>query len=294
MAHPTFLELLHAAHDHGSLGAAALAQEIAETGEDADAIRDRMAGHLAVMRDAVELGMTGTARSRSGLVGGDAARIGAASGGPLDGLAARAIAAAVAVAEVNASMGRVVAAPTGGASGVLPGVLLTLADERGLGDEAIVDALLAAGAVGAVIATRTNLSGAAAGCQAEIGAASAMAAGAGTELLGGSPEQAGHAASLALQGLLGLVCDPVGGLVEVPCVARNATGTAVALSAIQMALAGVRFAIPFDQVADALASVGRALPVSLRETAQGGLAITPEARRLMDGQAGSGPGVSGR
>lgn len=294
MAHPTFIELLAAAGEHGSLGAAALAQEIAETGEDAAIIRERMSGHLAVMREAVALGMTGTVHSRSGLVGGDAALIGAGHGGPLDGLAARAIASAVAVAEVNASMGRVVAAPTGGASGVLPGVLLTLADERGLSDDEIVDALLAAGAIGAVIAARTNLSGAAAGCQAEIGAAAAMAAGAATELLGGSPEQCGHAASLALQGMLGLVCDPVGGLVEVPCVARNATGTAVALSAIQMALSGVRFAIPFDQVAEALASVGRALPVSLRETAAGGLAVTPAARQLMAEGAGPTPGSSGR
>ena len=294
MAHTTFVELLAAAVEHGSLGAAALAQEIAETGEDASTIRTRMSGHLGVMHDAVALGMTGTVHSRSELVGGDAALIGAGSGGPLDGLAARAIASAVAVAEVNASMGRVVAAPTGGASGVLPGVLLTLADDRGLSDDEIVDALLAAGAIGAVIAARTNLSGAAAGCQAEIGAAAAMAAGAATELLGGSPEQCGHAASLALQGMLGLVCDPVGGLVEVPCVARNATGTAVALSAIQMALSGVRFAIPFDQVAEALASVGRALPVSLRETAAGGLAVTPAARELMAEGSGPAPGSSGR
>ncbi|MDY0339683.1 MAG: L-serine ammonia-lyase, iron-sulfur-dependent, subunit alpha [Coriobacteriia bacterium] len=294
MAYETFAELLEAACEHGSLARAALAQEVVESGESAGAVRARLTGHLTVMRDAVEFGLNGTARSRSGLVGGDAARIDAAQGGPLDGVASRAIAAAVAVAEVNASMGRVVAAPTGGASGVLPGVLLTLADERALGDDAIVDALLAAGAIGAVIASRTNLSGAAAGCQAEIGAGAAMAAGAATELLGGTPEQSGHAASLALQGLLGLVCDPVGGLVEVPCVMRNATGTAVALSAIQMALAGVRFPIPFDQVADALASVGRALPVSLRETATGGLAITPAARALVSGGADPATDISGR
>jgi L-serine dehydratase len=177
-------------------------------------------------------------------------------------------------------MGRVVAAPTGGASGILPGVLIATADDRGLGDDAVVDALFAAAAIGAVIEARTNLSGAAAGCQAEVGAAAAMAAGAATELLGGSPEEAGHAAALALQGLLGLVCDPVCGLVEVPCVARNGTAAGVALSAIEMARAGVRFPIPFDEVAEALASVGRALPASLRETARGGLAATPTARRI--------------
>lgn len=281
MAHTTFADLLEAATEHGSIAAAALAQEALESGDDAATIRSRMAGHLTVMREAVALGLTGTAHSRSGLVGGDAARVSDATAGPLEGVAARAIAAALAVAEVNASMGRVVAAPTGGASGVLPGVVLTLAADRGLDDDAVIDALLAAGAIGTVIAARTNLSGAAAGCQAEIGAASAMAAGAATEMLGGTPEQAGHAASLALQGLLGLVCDPVGGLVEVPCVARNATGAAVALTGIELALAGVRFAIPFDQVAEALASVGRALPVALRETALGGLAVTAAARELM-------------
>ncbi len=294
MAHTTFAELLEAAAVHGSIARAALAQESVESGEDAAAVRTRMAGHLTVMREAVALGLTGAVRSRSGLVGGDAARIDVASAGPLAGVASRAIAAAVAVAEVNAGMGRVVAAPTGGASGVLPGVVLTIAADRGLDDDAVIDALLAAGAIGAVIAARTNLSGAAAGCQAEIGAAAAMAAGAATEMLGGSPEQVGHAASLALQGLLGLVCDPVGGLVEVPCVARNATGAAVALTGIELALAGVRFAIPFDQVAEALASVGRVLPVSLRETAMGGLAATSAARELIGGESDPTTGFSGR
>jgi L-serine dehydratase len=177
-------------------------------------------------------------------------------------------------------MGRIVAAPTGGASGVLPGVLLALADGAGADDDSLVDALFTAGAIGGVIAARASLSGASGGCQAEIGSAAAMAAAAGVELLGGTPQESGHAASLALQGLLGLVCDPVGGLVEVPCVARNATGAAVALAGIELALAGVTFPIPFDEVVDASASVGRSLPPSLRETAIGGLAGTPTAHRL--------------
>ncbi|MDO8987503.1 MAG: L-serine ammonia-lyase, iron-sulfur-dependent, subunit alpha, partial [Coriobacteriia bacterium] len=147
-------------------------------------------------------------------------------------------------------------------------------------DRDVADALITASAIGAIIASRATLSGAAGGCQAEIGSAAAMAAAAVTELLGGTADQCGHAASLALQGLLGLVCDPVGGLVEVPCVARNATGAAVALSAAEMALAGVKFPIPFDQVVDAAAMVGRSLPPSLKETAAGGLAVTPEGRRL--------------
>ncbi len=283
MAYTTFAELLDASAEEGSLGAAALAREAFETGESPGDIRDRMAASLAVMREAAATGLEGQVRSRSGLVGGDAARVAASTDGPVGGVFAAAISTALAVAEVNASMGRIVAAPTGGASGIVPGVLLALADARTLSENELVDALFAAAAIGAVIATRTDLSGAAAGCQAETGAAAAMAAGAATELLGGSAEQAGHAASLALQGLLGLVCDPVGGLVEVPCVARNATATAVALSAVEMALAGVTFPIPFDQVADALAHVGRSLPVALRETAQGGLAATAAARELAGG-----------
>lgn len=280
MAYSSFASLLEAAEKTGSLSAAAIAQEALETGEDVAALRARMADSLAVMRGARAAGLSGEMRSRSGLVGGDAAAIARSDAGAIGGVFASAIAGAVAVAECNAAMGRIVAAPTGGASGVLPGVLLAIADERGLSDDALVDALFTAGAVGAVMAARTNLSGAAAGCQAEIGAAAAMAAAAAVELLGGTPEQSGQAASLALQGLLGLVCDPVGGLVEVPCVARNATAVGVTLSAVEMALAGVRFAIPFDQVADALASVGAALPSALRETAQGGLAITAEGKRL--------------
>jgi L-serine dehydratase len=280
VAHASFAALLQAAEKTGSLALAAIEQEALETGEDAAALRARMADSLAVMREARAAGLTGEMRSRSGLVGGDAAVLAHSSAGPIGGLFAAAIAGALAVAECNAAMGRIVAAPTGGASGVLPGVLLAIADERGVSDAALTDALFTAGAVGAVMAARTNLSGAAAGCQAEIGAAAAMAAAAAVELLGGTPAQSGHAASLALQGLLGLVCDPVGGLVEVPCVARNATAVGVTLSAVEMALAGIEFAIPFDQVADALASVGSALPFALRETAQGGLAITAEGRRL--------------
>jgi L-serine dehydratase len=280
VAHSTFAELLEAATTHGSLGRAALAREAYDSDTPEAELRERMGVNLHAMRDSVAAGLAGGLHSRSGLVGGDAARLQASDAGPLGGMFARAVASALAVAEVNATMGRIVAAPTGGASGVVPGVLLTLAEARGCDDDVLVDALFTAGAVGAVIAARTDLSGAAAGCQAEIGSAAAMAAAAATELCGGTPEAAGHAASFALQGLLGLVCDPVGGLVEVPCVARNATATGVALAAIEMALAGATFPIPFDQVADTLGHVGRSLPVSLRETARGGLAATPAAREL--------------
>ncbi len=280
MAYESFAQLTTHARAEGSIAAAAIAREALESAEAPEAVRRRMSERLEVMREAAQRGLSGEPRSRSGLVGGDAARVAASSDGPVGGVFARAIAIALAVSESNAAMGRVVAAPTGGASGVLPGVLLAIAEEREVSDDVLVDALFTAAALGAVMSARTSLSGAAAGCQAEVGAAAAMAAGAATELLGGSAEQSGHAASLALQGLMGLVCDPVGGLVEVPCVARNATAVGVALSAAEMSLAGVEFPIPFDQVADALASVGRALPATLRETALGGLAVTPAAESL--------------
>jgi L-serine dehydratase len=280
MAYGSFSELLAAAAEHGSIGAAAIAREVAESGTTPDDVVRRLDVSLGVMEEAVAEGLTGAARSRSGLTGGDAKKVAESAPGLLGAPVDEAIAAALAVGEVNAAMGRVVAAPTGGASGVLPGVLLAVARRVSAPRERVVVALAAAGAVGGVIAARAALSGAAAGCQAEIGSGAAMAAAGAVELAGGTPEQAGHAASLALQGLLGLACDPVGGLVEVPCVVRNATGAAVALAAAEMALAGVEFPIPFDEVATAMGSVGRSLPPSLRETALGGLAATPTGKRL--------------
>ena len=286
MAYASFAELLSAASEHGSLGRAALALEVAETGTDAATLRARMRETLGVMREAVGAGLSGNARSRSGFVGGDASKVASSQAGPLGGTFADVIAAALATGEVNAAMGRIVAAPTGGASGVVPAVLLTFGAQIGATEEALTEALFASAGIGGVIAARATLSGAAGGCQAEIGSAAAMAAAAAVELAGGAPEQAGQAASLALQGLMGLVCDPVGGLVEVPCVYRNATGAAVALSAVEMALAGVEFPIPFDQVVDAMGLVGRSLPPSLRETALGGLAVTPAGREMSRGVGG--------
>lgn len=282
MAFHSFKELAESARVQGSLGKATLAKEAEERGTEPEAVRGQMAQALSVMREAIARGLSGAAASRSGLTGGDARRVSESERGPIGGAFARAIAASLATAEVNAAMGRIVAAPTGGASGVLPAVIMTLAEKYSSSDEELVDALFAAGGVGGVIAARATLSGASGGCQAEIGSGAAMAAAAAVQLLGGSVEESGHAASLALQGLLGLVCDPVAGLVEVPCVVRNATGTAVALSAAEMALAGVEFPIPFDEVVDAMGQVGRSIPPSLRETALGGLATTPSACRIVE------------
>ncbi len=280
MAYASFRELLAAAHKHGTLGRAALAREAEETGTSPAAVMERMGASLAVMEGAIAEGLADTSRSRSGLVGGDAALLVSATPRVVDAATRDAIVAAIAVAEVNARMGRIVAAPTGGASGVVPGVLTVVARRVEADRDETVLALLAAAALGGVIAARAFLSGAAGGCQAEIGSAAAMAALGATELAGGSPRAAGNAAAFALQGQLGLVCDPVGGLVEVPCVARNATGTAVALVAVELALAGACFPIPLDEVVDAMSHVGRSLPPSLRETAVGGLAGTPTARAL--------------
>jgi L-serine dehydratase len=177
-------------------------------------------------------------------------------------------------------MGVIVAAPTAGGAGVLPAVLTGIAKAQGIDDERIIDALATAGLIGAVVAERASLSGAEGGCQAETGAAAGMAAGAAVEMLGGSPRQVGHATALAQQGTLGLVCDPLGGLVELPCVFRNATGAAIAMAAIEMAMAGIEFAIPADEVIDTMGEIGANMDVRYRETAGGGLAATPTGRRL--------------
>jgi L-serine dehydratase len=263
-----------------SLGEFALRREVAHGLRTRAELEAGLARALAVMRGAVARGLPGDLRSVSGLVGGDAAKLDRMTG-PLSGtLFTDVIAGALAVQEVNAAMGVIVAAPTAGGAGVLPGVLLGLAGRGIATDEQLVRGLATAGLIGAVVAVRASLSGAEGGCQAETGAAAAMAAGAGVEVLGGSPTVAAHAVALAMQGTLGLVCDPLGGLVEIPCVFRNATGAAIALAAIEMALAGIEFPIPADEVIDTMGEIGRSMDVRYRETAGGGLAATPTGRRL--------------
>jgi L-serine dehydratase len=259
----------------------ALETEAEDQGRSVDDIRAALRRALDVMKGAVEQGLTGTMKSASGLVGGDAAKLVHGPKGPLANTPFRDILArALAVQEVNAAMGVIVAAPTAGGAGVLPAVLTGLAHANGFDDEKLVDALATAGLIGAVVAERASLSGAEGGCQAETGAAAGMAAGAGTEMMGGSPDQVAQAVALAQQGTLGLVCDPLGGLVELPCVFRNATGAAIALAAIEMAMAGITFAIPADEVIDTMGDIGREMDVRYRETAGGGLAATPTGRRL--------------
>jgi L-serine dehydratase len=263
-----------------SLGELALRTEAAEGLRTRPEVEATLHRALEVMRGAVQRGLPGDLRSVSGLVGGDAAKL-SRPRGPLAGTVfTEALAAALAVQEVNAAMGVIVAAPTAGGAGVLPGVLLGLAAKHQLSDESLMRGLAAAGLVGAVVAVRASLSGAEGGCQAETGAAAGMAAAAGIEVLGGSPTEAAHAVALTMQGTLGLVCDPLGGLVEIPCVFRNATGAAMALAGIEMALAGIRFPVPVDEVIDTMGEIGRTMDVRYRETAGGGLAATPTGRRL--------------
>ena len=228
---------------------------------------------------------TGTQRSVSGLVGGDGlkmrlyARRGESIGGEfMDEV----IVQAISMAESNACMRRIVAAPTAGSCGVVPAVLLALGKKEDYTQHQLLEALYVASGIGAVIAYRASISGAAGGCQAEIGTASAMAAGALVSLRGGTNEQIGHAVAMALKNLMGLVCDPVAGLVEVPCVKRNVIGAVNAISAADMALAGIESRIPVDEVIDAMGEVGRRMPVEFRETALGGLAATPTGKAVKE------------
>ena len=228
---------------------------------------------------------TGTQRSVSGLVGGDGlkmrlyARRGESIGGEfMDEV----IVQAISMAESNACMRRIVAAPTAGSCGVVPAVLLPLCEREHYTQHELLEALYVASGIGAVIAYRASISGAAGGCQAEIGPASAMAAGALVSLRGGTNEQIGHAVAMALKNLMGLVCDPVAGLVEVPCVKRNVIGAVNAISAADMALAGIESRIPVDEVIDAMGEVGRRMPVEFRETALGGLAATPTGKAVKE------------
>lgn len=236
------------------------------------------------MADAAD-SYTGRRKSVSGLVGGDGMKMrqyclrGEAMSG---GYVSEVIAEALSMAESNACMRRIVAAPTAGACGVLPAVLLPLCKYEELTQHQLLEALYVAAGIGSVIAYKASIAGASGGCQAEIGTASAMAAGALVALRGGTGEQIGHAVAMALKNLMGLICDPVAGLVEVPCVKRNVIGAVNAVSVADMAMAGITSRIPVDEVIDAMGEVGRRMPVEFRETALGGLAVTPTGQAITE------------
>lgn len=245
-----------------------------------DQIQRRMIRALEIMKQSATTPLRTAQPSMGGLIGGEARLLyqHAAQRQDLCGpMLQRAITYAMAVLEVNASMGLIVAAPTAGSSGVVPALLLSLQDHYGLSDQQLLDGLFNAGAVGYLAMRNATVAGAVGGCQAEVGVAAAMAASAAVELMGGKPEQCLDAASTVLMNMMGLVCDPVGGLVEYPCQSRNAAGVANALVAAELALSGVLQLIPFDEMLAAMYQVGRRLPAELRETALGGCAATPTA-----------------
>lgn len=246
-------------------------------------ILDKMKKNLKVMQKSSQYGLENSNKSVGGLLGGDAKKLYEymKRGKTLTGdFMVLAMARALSCSEVNAAMGRIVAAPTAGSCGILPSVIITAGEKYNKTEDEMVQALFTASGVGMIIAKNASLSGAEGGCQAECGSAAAMGAAAVVEMLGGSPEESFHAASLVIKNILGLVCDPIAGLVESPCAKRNAGGAVLSLSCADLALGGIKSIVPFDDCVLAMAKVGKGMPCELRETAEGGLAVTPTGLRL--------------
>ena len=257
--------------------------EAAELECSCEEVFERMRRNLQVMRESVVSGMERDVRSTSGLTGGDAWKMSQRLDHNITGrIFVSALTKAIAVSETNACMGRIVAAPTAGSCGILPACLLTVLEEQDIPEDTAVRALFTASAVGMVIARNATIAGAEGGCQAECGSASAMAASALVELCGGTPRMAEHACAIALKNVLGLVCDPVAGLVEIPCIKRNAMGTANAFTAAEMALAGIESKIPADEVIWSMKKIGDSMHSDLKGTARGGLAATPTGKILTE------------
>ena len=270
--------LLNCREAEKSLGEAALHWQAQTSGQSEEATFSRMLASLHVMRQSIQAGLSPTLRSVSGMVGGNAAKLIDPAHALRFGMLGKVCAYALAVAESNACMGKIVAAPTAGSCGILPGALFAAQEEAAFSDDDLVMALFAAAAIGRVIALQATVSGAEGGCQAECGSAAGMTAAALCQLYGGTPEQAADACAFTIMNMLGLVCDPVRGLVEIPCVYRNVGGVSQALAAAQMALAGIPCPIPCDEVILAMKDVGDALPSSLRETGEGGCAVCASCR----------------
>ena len=273
------------AEEQRTIGGLAFLLEAENDGTAEADVVARVEQMLDVMEKAACGALEKPVRSVSGLTGGDAFRYhgyqqaGLSLMGELPSLA---MAYALSSSETNAAMGRIVACPTAGSCGILPAALFSVAKVKNLPRHKLVDAFLAAGVVGMIIDEHASLAGAQGGCQAECGSAAAMAAAAVTEMLDGTPEQCFNAAAIAIKNTLGLVCDPIAGLVEIPCIKRNVGGVMNALSAADLALAGVQSYIPFDDAVDAMNRVGNAMPAALRETALGGLATTETGKRMME------------
>lgn len=266
---------------HLSIADITLQYETLKTGVEREALLNTMSHHLSVMKESAMRSFTESIGGK--IIGGESKKMKARyqEHKPVCGeTMAKAISYALSTMEVNASMGKIVAAPTAGSCGVIPAVFLSMANSHNIDDETLVKGLFTTSGVGIIIANNATLSGAEGGCQAEVGSASAMAAAAVVEMMGGTPEQSLHAAAIALKNLMGLVCDPIAGLVEAPCSKRNAIGTSNALISAEMALAGITSVVPFDEVVEAMFKVGNAMPCSLRETSLGGVAATPTAKKI--------------
>ncbi|HCO28488.1 MAG TPA: L-serine ammonia-lyase, iron-sulfur-dependent, subunit alpha [Lachnospiraceae bacterium] len=263
-----------------SISEAMIKREVEDIERPLEETMEKMHTAWDIMKKSVERSLTEDVRSMGGLIGGESKKINQLreDGKNICGsVISKAIAYAVGVLEVNASMGLIVAAPTAGSSGVMPGTMLAMQQEHGFSDEEIVKALFNASAIGYLVTRNATTAGAEGGCQAEVGSASAMAASAVVELMGGTPKQCLDAASFAIINLLGLVCDPVGGLVEFPCQLRNAQGATTALTSAEMSLSGITCPAPIDETIDIMYSVGKAIPSELRETSLGGMATSKGA-----------------
>lgn len=278
-------ELVNAAiSSNTTLGSLILKDQAEQMELSEKEIYTRMDKSFEVMEQSVQKGYKKTLKSTSGLTGGDAyiMKEYAQTGGICGSFMTGAMSRAIAVSEYNAAMGKIVAAPTAGSCGIMPGCLVSLLEEKHVEREKIIHAMFTAAGFGIVIAKRASIAGAQGGCQAECGSAAAMTAAALVEIYGGSPAQSADACAIALKNQLGLVCDPVAGLVEIPCIKRNVAGIMIAFSAADMALAGIASKIPVDEVVDAMKEVGDCMSCTLKETAQGGLANTPTGRKMTE------------
>lgn len=287
MEYATIKELVSLAETAETSISEIVLQVEAEEEEISEAeVRKSMLANLEVMKEAVDYGRQNKIQTGGGLVGDEALKLekylASASEAEQNNIYNKIITYALATAEVNAGMGKIVAGPTAGASGIVPAVLLAVGEENNLSDQKLVQALFTAAGLGYVVSRKATLAGAAGGCQAECGVGAAMAAGAAVELRGGSPRMAADAFALALKNLLGLVCDPVAGLVEVPCVKRNGFAASHAYTASTMALAGIESVIPADEVIMAMTEIGDQMPTCLKETSRGGLAVTPTALKIKE------------
>lgn len=284
LKYTSIAELVAVAHREGELISQIVLQDQAEQMDaEPKTLFRKMRDNYHVMLESIQKGANPDIKSTSGLTGGDAYKLydvyqhkKSLTGSFMSGAMWRALA----VSELNAAMGRIVAAPTAGSCGILPAAIVTMQEEYNLDEYDCVMALFTASAIGMVIGNNASLAGASGGCQAECGSASAMAAAAIVELAGGTPEMSGEAVAIAIKNILGLVCDPVAGLVEIPCIKRNAGGVTTAFMAAELALAGIGSHIPADETILAMKRIGDTMPATLRETAEGGLAMTPTGQEL--------------